>query len=134
MSDIKKFTGFIAIDGSTHSTLKSAQDYTRDFKIRKALEEKFANLSITSEGADTGVSVADFIIANMDAIKAALNPEVLLRKKRTPKAKPAKTEEVTIDPGMKAKSEPASEAAPKTEVKKEAPAGDDIEAALATLG
>lgn len=133
MSDIKKFTGFIAIDGSTHSTLKSAQDHTRDFKIRKALEEKFAGLSITSEGADTGVSVADFIIANMDAIKAALNPEVLLRKKRTPKAKPTKAE---------APSEPVKEAPVKTEAPAEVITktaasvtnGDDIEAALATLG
>jgi hypothetical protein len=38
MSDVKSFTGFIAIDGSTHTTMKVAVEHSREVKIKAALE------------------------------------------------------------------------------------------------
>jgi hypothetical protein len=91
MADVKKFTGFIAIDGSTHSSFKSASDHSRLVKIQSALSEKFSGLEVTDTTVPDElpdgdpVSMPDFIFANRDAILAALTQEVLTRKKRTPK-------------------------------------------------
>lgn len=41
MSDVKKFTGFIAIDGSTHTSQKAAVEHSRQVKVQTALKEKF---------------------------------------------------------------------------------------------
>lgn len=88
MSDVRKFTGFIAIDGSTHTTLKSATECSRQVKIQKALAEKFSGLSVDSAETPAGaVDLPTFIYANRDAILACLNQDVLTRKKRAPKAK-----------------------------------------------
>lgn len=93
MSDVKRFTGFIAIDGSTHTSMKAATEHSREVKITRALKEKFGNLvvaeGITLSAPDEGpgVSLDDFIYANRESILAALNQEVLTRKKRTPKVK-----------------------------------------------
>jgi hypothetical protein len=93
MSDVKKFTGFIAVDGSTHTSLKSATDHSRTVKIQTALKEKFGNLTVAESSRDLdetgGVELDAFIFANREAILVALNQEVTTRKKRTPKAKPA---------------------------------------------
>lgn len=91
MSDVKKFTGFIAIDGSTHTTLKSATEHSRQVKVQKALEFKFAKMAVIGEEDEpgsAGVDLPTFIYANRDEILACLNQEVLTRKKRAPKAKP----------------------------------------------
>ena len=98
-ADIKRFTGFIAPDGSTHDTLKKATDHTRELKIKEALQQ-FANIEAA---VDTGVSHDDrdntvvfaddmpsFLFAHQEAILAAFNQEVLLRKKREPKPKAVK--------------------------------------------
>lgn len=89
MADVKRFTGFIAIDGSTHTSAKAAIEHSRAVKIQNALKEKFGNLIVaepvtTAEIASEDVNLADFIYANREAILAALNQEVLTRKKRGP--------------------------------------------------
>lgn len=89
MSDVKKFTGFIAIDGSTHTSLKSATDHSRNVKIQTALKDKFGGLVVSEDAVDQHkepMSLDFFIYTNREAILAALNQEVLTRKKRTPKA------------------------------------------------
>lgn len=107
MSDVKKFTGFIAIDGSTHTSMKSATDHSRQVKIQRALAEKFVGLSVSesvtsSNSEDDGVTMPDFIYANRDAILACLNQDVLTRKKRAPNKAKAKAE--TVDESAKAVS------------------------------
>ena len=95
MSDVKKFTGFIAIDGSTHTSQKAAVEHSRQVKVQTALKEKFGTCDVLEnnrpfhEQEGQEVNLADFIYANRESILAALNQEVLTRKKRTPKAKPA---------------------------------------------
>jgi hypothetical protein len=97
MSDVKKFTGFIAVDGSTHTSMKSATDHSREVKVQAALKEKFGDLLVTEGEQDLentgGVALDTFIYANREAILAALNQQVTTRKPRTPKAKvkPANT-------------------------------------------
>lgn len=98
MADIKRFTGFIAPDGSTHETLKKATDYTRELKVKEALKD-FANIKsedtpefqtgVDAEG-DQFVYVQDlplFLYTYKEKILAAFNQDVLMRKKREPKAK-----------------------------------------------
>lgn len=95
MSDIKKFTGFIAPDGSTHSTMKKASAYTFDLKVKAALGE-FANIQAElnpgveeTTGGLTVVHAADmpeFLFSHRDAILSAFKPEITTRKKRVAKA------------------------------------------------
>lgn len=102
MSDVKKFTGFIAIDGSTHVSLKSATDHSRNVKIQRVLVEKFGNYHVMDsqrtyhEQEGEEVNLAEFIYANRELILFALNQEVLTRKKRTPKV--AKTAAEAVEP------------------------------------
>lgn len=88
MADVKKFTGFIAIDGSTHTTSKSAVEHSRQVKIQKALADKFSGMCVDSliatETPEDFVDLPTFIYANRDSILACLNQDVLTRKKRTP--------------------------------------------------
>lgn len=99
MADVKKFTGFIAVDGSTHTTSKSAVEHSRQVKIQKALAEKFSNLCVDSlvmtEISEEPVDLPTFIYANRDAILACLNQDVLTRKKRAPNK--AKTTEAAAE-------------------------------------
>lgn len=91
MSDVKKFTGFIAIDGSTHTTLKPATEHSRQVKIQRALAEKFTG-PVVLDGApgspsyedQAELSMPDFIYANRAVIQACLNQDVQTRKKRAP--------------------------------------------------
>lgn len=95
MSDIKKFTGFIAPDGTTHTTMQKATAYTLDLKIKQGLEDfKLANPE-TSAGvseSDSGAIVIfvedlpTFLFAHRADIMAAFKPEVTTRKKRVAKA------------------------------------------------
>lgn len=102
MSDVKRFTGFIAIDGSTHTSAKAAIEHSRTVKIQNALKEKFGAYDVLEsnrafhEQEGQEVSLADFIYANRESILAALNQEVLTRKKRTPKAKPAAANDAQV--------------------------------------
>ena len=104
MSDVKKFTGYLAIDQSTHKTQAAAVAHSREVKIKTALNESFKPDSIalggvcisTDEAGNPVIypdDVANFIYANSEAILKALNQDVLLRKKRTLKA--AKVEAAT---------------------------------------
>jgi hypothetical protein len=95
MSDVKSFTGFIAIDNTTHTTLKLAVEHTREVKVKAALEafaKAPADVSemVTPDGADEqAVFVSDlpaFLLKNRAAILAAFNQEVLTRKPRVSKA------------------------------------------------
>lgn len=113
MADVKKFTGFIAIDGSTHTTSKSAVEHSRQVKIQRALAEKFTG-PVVLDGGDNAptyedqepLGMPDFIYANRDAILACLNQDVLTRKKRAPnKAKAADAAN-----GATATATPAAEA------------------------
>lgn len=94
MSDVKRFTGFIAVDGSTHNTLKHATDHSREVKVKKALAEAFAAQVVTPADvpehelrADEIITLDAYIYENRDVILAALNQEVTTRKPRTSKAK-----------------------------------------------
>lgn len=86
MSDVKRFTGFIAVDGSTHTSQRAAIEHSRQVKIKAALKEKFGTF-IVADSADGPQRIAldEFIYANAEAIQDALNQEVLTRKKRTPR-------------------------------------------------
>lgn len=86
MSEVKKFTGYIAIDGSHHEKLQNAVSHTRDHKIKEALRHEFDSLVVTDGDHDANTSSLDeFIFKNRESILKALNQDVLLRKKRTPK-------------------------------------------------
>lgn len=94
-ADIKKFTGYIAPDNTTHKTAKEAIAYARDLKVKEALLT-FAGTALDAlfkEGADrheglasAGESeLADFLFKNQAAITAAFNQEVRVRAQRTKK-------------------------------------------------
>ena len=100
MSDVKRFTGFIAIDGSTHNTLKQATEHSRE--VKKALAESFGNQLVTPsdvpehELSEAHVQTLDaYIFANSAAILSALNQQVTTRKPRTPKVKKAANDDTT---------------------------------------
>lgn len=111
MSDIRRFTGFLAPDGSTHDTEKKAIEYTRLLKIRAALAERFKGFEVGEDGSADIKAAADFIFEQRAAILACLNPEVLTRKKRTPRV-PKETKPVVAAPAAPAVVAPAAVAAP----------------------
>ncbi|MCY1202255.1 hypothetical protein D9M72_137390 [compost metagenome] len=85
MSDIKKFTGYLSSDGKSHTSQKAAITHEQELKTKKALAEEFrGERVITDEGS---VQLDAFLYENRERVLAALNQEVLLRKKRTPKGK-----------------------------------------------
>lgn len=96
MSDVKRFTGFIAIDGSTHTNLKQATDHSREVKVKKALKDAFGTQLVVPADMPTHelennpelvVNLDEYIFNNRAAILSALNQQVTTRKPRTPKAK-----------------------------------------------
>jgi hypothetical protein len=106
-ADIKKFVGYTAIDGSAHDTLKSATDYTRDYKIKEALksfsafDSSKAGVTVDSDG-DSAVFVEElpeFLFAHREAIMAAFKQDVNMRKPRTLTPKKPKTVVVRDDSG-----------------------------------
>lgn len=96
MAEIRKFTGFIAPDGSTHDTIKKATEHTRNLKIKAALDKAFGNAVpgnqplIQQDDRDLFVLPADFIpqfiFDNREAILACFKQDVKLRESRKPKA------------------------------------------------
>ena len=80
MSDVKRFTGFIAIDGSTHATEKAAVTHTRDVKTAAALEKLRALVVEGAPGATSfeGIAYIEsegmpiFLAANREAILEAV--------------------------------------------------------------
>ena len=96
MADIKKFTGYVAQDGSTHNSLKAATDHARDLKIKAALEDfnlvtNAANAGVVEDERGNAVIYAGdlpaFLFAHKADILAAFNQDVLTRKKREAKPK-----------------------------------------------
>lgn len=95
VADIKRFTGFIAPDGSTHDSIKKATDYTRELKIKAALAD-FAlvtshnpGVSETDAVGGNAVYVEDlpaFLLAHRADILAAFNQDVLMRAPRQSRA------------------------------------------------
>jgi len=85
MTDIKKFTGFLSSDGKTHTSQKSAVAHELELKTTAAVRAAFPEGYIAGVPNVDGQSIADFVLDNRAQISAALNQEVLLRKKRTPK-------------------------------------------------
>lgn len=96
IADIRKFTGFIAPDGTTHDTLKKATEYTRYLKVKLAL----ADFALVSQETNVGVSQTDegsavvfttdlpaFLLAHREDILAAFNQDVSLRAPKKPKVK-----------------------------------------------
>ncbi|UUZ75453.1 hypothetical protein LP414_27440 [Polaromonas sp. P1(28)-13] len=90
MADIKRFTGFIAPDGSTHDTIKKATEHAKAVKVKDALVAEFTNITPHTHGNnvtedDVGMFVvgsADmpmFLLDNRERILACFNQEVLLR-------------------------------------------------------
>lgn len=98
VADIRRFTGFIAPDGTTHDSIKKATDYTRDLKIKAAL----ADFALVIPGANEGVTTDDedgrgnpviyvedlpaFLLAHKADILAAFAQDVLMRAPRRPVA------------------------------------------------
>ena len=91
MSDIKKFTGYVSSDGKTHNSQKAAVAHEQELKTKKALNEAFNGqavfLGTHSVEDQSGIPLDQFLYDNRAIVLAALNQEVLLRKKRTPKVK-----------------------------------------------
>jgi hypothetical protein len=101
MSDVKRFTGFIAIDGSTHTSQKSAVDHSRVVKVASALDalaEAVLAFDVTSSDVQKhGIASSDvgnvihaedlpfFLAAHREQIMAAFTQDVLTRKKRAKK-------------------------------------------------
>jgi hypothetical protein len=102
-ADIRRFTGFLAPDGSTHESLKKATDYTRDLKIKAALADfalvTSANPGVTEDERGSTVIYAEdlpiFLLAHKADILAAFAQDVLMRAPRQSRAAAAK---VTAEP------------------------------------
>ena len=104
MPDIKKFTGYLSSDGKTHNSQKAAVTHEQELKTKKALEDGFGDRVVFDNGPNapefddqTSISLATFLYDNREAVLAALNQEVLLRKKRTPKVKTTAANDAVTD-------------------------------------
>ena len=97
MADIRKFTGFIAPDGSTHDTIGKATAHTRNLKVKEALQKQFGNVtpgthgnSVSQDDRDNFViypeQLPEFLFTHRDAIAACFKQDVKLRESRKPKA------------------------------------------------
>jgi hypothetical protein len=92
-ADIRKFTGFLAPDGSTHETVKKAIEYTRDLKVKEALADFGLVTPESSEGVSDGENgyvihvenLPAFLAAHRADIELAFNQEVSMRSPRKPK-------------------------------------------------
>lgn len=111
MADIKKFSGYTAIDGKPFDTLKGATDYSREIKVKLALETSFSEGSF--HACDTGVcederggtviypeAMPAWLYANRVAIMAAFKQDVLMRAPRKPRdpAAPPRAAKVKVVP------------------------------------
>lgn len=102
-ADIRKFTGFIAPDGTTHDTLKKATDYTKELKVKAALADfalvTEANSGVTdTDGSGTLVIYVEdlpkFLLAHRAEILASFNQEATTRKPHKPREPKVKTAKV----------------------------------------
>ena len=98
MADIKRFTGFIAPDGSTHASLTAATIYTNDLKVKAALADFTLLTPESSKGLchdDYGQVVIlikdlpEFLAGHKDDILAAFGQKATLRAPRGTKVKKA---------------------------------------------
>lgn len=85
---IRKFTGFIAADGTTHDTMKKAVQHANDQRVKEALN---TFNTVATEVTDMPVvrmdQMGEWLFNNRMAIQAAFNAKATIRKTRTPKAK-----------------------------------------------
>ena len=102
MSDVKKFTGYTATDGTHHKTMKEAVDHSREVKTRAALQEAFGGMEVLD--AEGRGPLAHFLYENREQVLASLSQEVLLRKKRTRKG--------SVTPPASTTAVPAKQPAP----------------------
>jgi hypothetical protein len=96
MADFKRFTGFIAPDGTTHETLAKVKEHVLKLKVRDAAT-KFALTQFATREAvmtpdegwqgviGTAEHLADFLIEHQAAIQAVFNQSV--RERAVPKKK-----------------------------------------------
>lgn len=88
-AEVKAFTGFIAIDGSTHNSKKAAVEHSRVVKVKAALKAAFGTHIVAhTAGIDAEIALDEFIFKHASEITAALNQDVLTRKPRAKKTKP----------------------------------------------
>lgn len=97
MADIKRFTGFIAPDGSTHTSMKKATEHTTAIKVLEALKKDFGEISSHTHGENVrdglndgtpGVSCEDmpmFLLDNREKIEACFAASATLRAPRQKK-------------------------------------------------
>lgn len=101
MAEVKKFSGYTAIDGSAHNTKKEAIEYSRDIKIKAALDAIVTGFVAKNPDESGGYFVPELGVAallesnlatwlteNRVTLLAAFNQDVKMRAPRAPK-KPA---------------------------------------------
>lgn len=70
MADFKRFTGFIAPDGTTHETLAKVKQHVLKLKVTEAAD-KFAQAAFDENfGITTPGQLREFLLTHQDAIKA----------------------------------------------------------------
>lgn len=105
-ADIRKFTGFIAADGSTHESMTKARAHADDLKIKSALTASFSKLNTSQasvyqpDGTDGHVvhenDMADWLFANRVAITAALSVRATTRAPRKPRSTKAANDSAAV--------------------------------------
>lgn len=104
MADIRKFSGFIAPDGTAHASLAAATVHTRNLKTKQALtgfaETLVGSVDLSSDESGNPViypdELPDFLIANRDVILAAFNQEVNMRSPRGSRKKKVDPSTITL--------------------------------------
>jgi hypothetical protein len=114
MADFKRFTGFIAPDGTTHDTLAKVKQHVLRLKIDEAAEKfaksVFLDAQASAAGGTMGLGFSDmdnrampnpgitgpddlreFLLAHQDAIKAIFAQSVRERAASKKKAAPVAT-------------------------------------------
>lgn len=77
MADIRKFTGFQAVDGSFHKTRKEAIEHSDAVKVRASLGEFAA--SVEGEECPEDEAVDEWLYRHRVAISAAYGQKTQLR-------------------------------------------------------
>lgn len=105
-AEVKRFTGYMAIDNTPHDSMKKAVEHSRTVKIKEALTAKFVGASpamhkeIEQDDTDSFVlsasNIPEFLFNNREAIMACYDQKVTLRAPRKPRNLKA---EVTVTGG-----------------------------------
>lgn len=105
-ADIRKFTGFIAADGSTHESMTKARAHADDLKIKAALTASFKTLdhgqaAVYQPDGTAGLAVhendmPEWLFANRVAIMAALSVRATTRAPRKPRSTKAANDSAAV--------------------------------------